>query len=77
MLKEFLGKETKTPWGSLRSFRVLSPVLAMVVGTFRFSNPWTLGLKVKVQTVKLGAAKMVTAEVTRAIREEWREEETL
>ena len=50
----------------------------MVVVTFGFSNPWTLGLKVEVQTVKPGVAEIAIAEatrVTRVMREEWREEE--
>ena len=70
MLKEFSGKESKTPRGSLRSFRVSSPVLRTVVVTFKFSNPSTLALEVEVQTVKSGVAEATMAEATRATREE-------
>ena len=77
MLKEFSGKEFKTPRGSLRSLRVSSPVLMTVVVTFKFSNPSTLTLEVEVLTVKPGAAETATAEATRATREAWREEENI
>jgi len=73
MLKVFSGKESKTPRGSLRSLRVSSPVLVMVVVTLKFSNPYTSGLEVEVQTVKPGVAETATAEATRAMREERRE----
>ena len=75
--KEFSGKVLKTPRGSLRSLRVLSPVLVTVVVTFRFSNPSTLMLEVEVLTVKPGAAETATAETTRAARETRREEDNI
>jgi len=70
MVNEFSGKESKTPRGSLRSLRVPSPVLIMVVVTFRFSTPLTLALGVEVLTVKPGAAETTTAEAARTSREE-------
>jgi len=70
MVNEFSGKESKTPRGSLRSLRVPSPVLIMVVVTFRFSTPSTLALGVEVLTVKPGAAETTTAEAARTSREE-------
>ena len=74
MVKEFSGKELKTPRGSLRSLRVSLPVLTTVVVTLRFSNPSTSILGAEDLTVKLGtvetagAAETVTAEETRAAR---------
>ena len=67
MVKVFSGKGFKTPRGSLRGSRVLSPVLVTVAVTFRSSNPSTLGLGIEVLTVKpgavgtAGAAEMATA----------------
>ena len=77
MLKEFSGKASKTPRGLLRSLRVSSLALVMVVVTFKFSNPWILGLEVEVQTIKPGVAEIAIAEVTRATREQRREEENI
>ena len=77
MLKLFSGKVSKTPRGSLRSLRVSSPVLIMVVVTFRFINPSTLALGVDVLTVRPGAAETTTTEATRAAREAGREEENI
>ena len=73
MLKVFSGNECKTLRGSLRSFRVSSPVLTTVVVTLKFSNPWTSALAVEVQTVKPGVAETAIAEATRAMRDERRE----
>ena len=67
MVKEFSGKEFKTPRGSLRSLRVSSPMLVMVVVTFRFSNPTTSALGVEILRDKPGAAETATAEATREI----------
>ena len=69
MLKVFSGKEVKSPRGSLRSFRVSSPVLAMVVVTFKFSNPSTSTSGVQVQTVKPGVAETAMAEAVRVMME--------
>jgi len=69
-VKEFSGKEFKTPRGSLRSLRVPSPVLVTVVVTFKFCNPSTLTVGVVVLRVKPGAAETAIAETTRARREE-------
>ena len=74
IVKVFSGKEFKAPRGSLRSFRVLPPVLVTVVVTFKFSSPLTWTLGIDVLTVKPGAAEMAaaetaTAEATKAIRE--------
>jgi hypothetical protein len=77
ILKLSSGKELKTPRGSLRSLRVSSPVLVMVVVTFKFSNPSTLTLGVDALTVKPGAAETATAEATRATKEARREEENI
>jgi len=77
MLKLFSGKVFKTPRGSLRSLRVSSPELIMVVVTFRFINPSTLALGVDVLTVRPGAAETATAEATRATRKAGREEENI
>jgi len=77
MVKEFSGKESRTPRGSLRSLRVSSPVLVMVVVTFRFSNPSTSALGVEILRVKPGAAETATAEATRATSETRREEESI
>ena len=77
MLKLFSGKVSKTPRGSLRSLRVSSPVLVVVVVTFRFPNPSTLALGIDALTVRPGAADMATTEATRATREAWREENIL
>ena len=67
--KVFSGKEFKAPRGSLRSFRVLPPVLVTVVMTFKFSSPLTWTLGIDVLTVKPGAAETATAEATKAMRE--------
>jgi hypothetical protein len=75
MLKQFSGKGSKTPRGSLRSLSDWSPVLVTIVVTFKFSNPSTFVLGVEVLTVKLGAAETAMEEATRATREAWREEE--
>ena len=64
MVKEFSGKESRTPRGSLRSLRVSSPVLMIVVVTSG-SNPSTLTLGVEVLRVKLGVAETGTAEAAR------------
>ena len=77
MVKEFSGKESKTPRGSLRSLRVSSPVLVMVVVTFRFSNPSTLALGVEILRDKLGAAETTAVEAMRATSEARREEENI
>jgi len=77
MVKEFSGKELKTPRGSLRSLRVSSPVLVTVVVTFKFSNPSTSTLGVEVLRVRPGAAETAIAEATRAAREARREEENI
>ena len=82
-MKEFSGKEFKDPRGSLSSLRVLSPVLTMVVVTFKFCVPSTLALGTEVLTVTLGvsetagAAETTTAEATSAMREARREEENI
>jgi len=70
MKKVFSGKVFKTPRGSLRSLRVPSPVLVIVVVTFRFSNPLTLASGVEILRIRLGAAE---TEATRATRERHRE----
>ena len=51
-----LGKGSKTPQGSLRSLRVSSPVLVMVVVIFNSSSllTLTLTLGIEVSTVNLG-----------------------
>jgi len=77
MLKVFSGKVFKTPRGSLRSFRVTSPVLVTVVVTFRFSNPLTLTSDVEVLRVRLREAETEAAEAMRAMREARREEENI
>jgi len=77
MVKLFSGKVLKTPRGSLRSFRVSSPVLEMVVVTFRLSNPSTLALGTDALTVRPGVAETATAEATRRTREARREEENI
>ena len=69
MLKVFSGKGLKAPRGSLRSFRVSSPVLVTVVVTFKFSNPSTWGLGTDVLTDKPGPAETATAVATRATKE--------
>jgi hypothetical protein len=73
MLKELSGKELKTPRGSLRSFRVLGPVLVTVVVTIKFSNPSTSTPGVEALTVKSGAAETTRTEATRATRKARRE----
>jgi len=77
MVKEFSGKESKTPRGSLRSLRVSSPVLVMVVVTFRFSNPSTSTLGVEILRDKPGVAETAAAEATRATSEAQMEEENI
>ena len=77
MVKEFSGKESKTPRGSLRSLRVSSPVLVIVVVTFRFSNPSTSTLGVEILRDKPGVAETATAEATRATSEARMEEENI
>ena len=77
MVKEFSGKESKTPRGSLRSLRVSSPVLVMVVVTFRFSSPSTLAFGVEILRDKLGAAETMAVEATSATSEARREEENI
>ena len=74
MLKEFEGKELKTPRGSLRSLRVLLPVLMTVAVTFKFSKPSTLTLGAEALTAKPGPAETAIAEATMATREARREE---
>ena len=67
IVKVFSGNGLKTPRGSLRSFRVPPPVLAMVAVTSRFFNPSACTLEVEVLTVKLGAVEMAgTAEMATA-----------
>ena len=73
-VKEFSGKELKTPRGSLRSFMVPLPVLMTVAVTLRFWTPSTSTLGVEVLTVKPGAALTATAEATRTVRAARREE---
>ena len=68
MVKLCSGKESKTPRGSLRSFRVSLPVLNKVTVTFKFCTPLTSTLGTEVITVKLGAALAATAEATRTMR---------
>ena len=76
-LKLFSGKVFKTPRGSLRSLRVPSPVLVMVIVTFRFSNPLTLTSGVEVLRVRLGAAETEAAVAMRATKEANMEEENI
>jgi len=73
MKKVFSGKVFKTPRGSLRSLRVPSPVLVMVVVTFRFSNPPTFTSVVEALRVRLGAAETDATEAMRVTREPHRE----
>ena len=77
MEKEFSGKEFRTPRGSLSSLSVSSPVLVMVVVTFRFSNPSTSTLGIEVLRVKPGVAETAIAEAPKATREVRREEENI
>ena len=77
MVKEFSGNESKTPRGSLRSLRVSSPVLVIVVVTFRFSNPSTLAFGVEILRDKLGAAETTAVEATRATSEARMKEENI
>jgi len=77
IMKEFSGKGSKTPRGSLRSLRDSLPVLMMVVVTFKFSSPSKSTLGVEVLTDKLGAAETATAEATRVVREAQREKENI
>jgi len=74
IMKESSGKELKTPRGSLSSLRVPSPVLVMVVVTFKFSSPPMSTLGVEALRVRLGTAETETAEVMRATKEVQREE---
>ena len=74
MLKVFSGKGLKAPRGSLRSFRVSSPVLVTVVVTFKFSNPSTRTLGTDALTDRSGPAETATAEATRATKEARTEE---
>jgi len=75
MVKVFSGKGFKAPRGSLRSLSISSPLLVMVVVTFKFSNPSTLTLGVEALRVRLGAAVTTTAEATKAKMETERDEE--
>ena len=77
MLKVSSGNELKAPRGSLRSFRVSSPVLVMVVVTFKFSNPSTRTLGTEVLMVRPGVAETATTEAMRAMKEARREEENI
>jgi len=69
MLKVFSGKVFKTPRGSFRSLRISSPVLVIVVVTFKFSNPSTLKSGIEALRVRPGVAETTTAEATRVRRE--------
>ena len=77
IVKEFSGKEFKAPRGSLRSLRVSSPMLIIVVVTFKFSNPSMLTLGVEVLRVRPGMAETATTKVTREMREARRMEENI
>ena len=77
MVKVFSGNGFKVPRGSLRSLRVSSPVLVMVMVTFKFSNPSTSTLEVEALRVRPGVAETTTAEATKAKRETKREEENI
>ena len=77
ILKVFSGKVFEAPRGSLRSLRVSSPVLVMVVVTSKFSNPSTLTLGVEALIVRLGVADTTTAEATKVKRGAKREEENI
>jgi len=54
MLKLSSGNVSNTLRGSWRSFKVSSPVLVMVVVTFKFFDPSTLALDTDALTVKPG-----------------------
>jgi len=79
MVKEFSGKELKTPRGSLRSLTGFLPVFATVVMTFVFSDPPPSESRTvkSTSTAAAGAAETATAEATRATREARREEENI
>lgn len=83
MAKEFSGKGSKIPLGSLRSFRASPPVLAMVAVTSRFFNPLTMTLGVEVLTAKpgvaetAGIAETAIAYATTAARGAWKGEENI
>ena len=77
MVKVFSGKEFKAPRGSLRSLRVSSPVLVMVVMTLKFSSPSTLTSGVEALIVRLGVAETTTANATTVKTEGLREEENI
>ena len=62
-VNEFSGRESKIPRGSLRSLRISSSVLMIVVVISRFSNPSTLALGVEILRVRLGVVE--TARATR------------
>ena len=55
------GKGLETLRGSLRSFKVPSPVFTTVAVILRFFDPSTFTLELEVLTVKLGAVEMAGA----------------
>ena len=77
IVKVFSGNEFKAPRGSLRSLRVSSPVLVMVVMTLKFSNPSTLTSGVEALIVRLGVAETTAAKATTVKTEVQREEENI
>jgi len=85
MVKMSVGRELKTPPGSLRSLTGLWPVFATVVMTFVFSDPSPFKLRNESVTVQLasivraGAAETAAAEATMpmATREARREEKSI
>ena len=72
MAKVLVGKECRVPWGSLMSLSVSSPVLVMVVTTFKFSMPLTAAGPVMLSD-RPGAAETVVVATARAINEDQRE----
>ena len=76
MAKVLVGKECRALRGSLRSLSVSSPVLVMVVTTFKFSTPSTAAGPVT-SSDRPGAAETAVAATARAINEDRRELENM
>ena len=74
--KVLVGKECRALWGSLRSLGVSSPVLVMVVTTFRFSTLLAV-VGLVMLSARLGAAKTAVAATARATNEDRRELENM